>query len=294
MLTTLEDTLSLVGLPGLMELTRGRSEIKVGLIDGPIAFDGPEFSGSIIREISGRIRGACSFIDGHQCNHGTFVASILASKRGGAAPAICPGCTLLIRPIFAEAQQQTPLRPSAPPEELAAAIIDLVDAGSHVLNLSIGIVQPLLEGHQVLQQALNYAAARGVLTVAAAGNQGAIGSSVLIRHPWVIPVVACDGSGRPSGFSNLGSSIGRRGLMAPGNEVIGIGADGKPGRASGTSVATPFVTGAIALLWSLFPGAPVGQVRFALTGASVPSRTTIVPPLMNAWKGYQALARANS
>ena len=48
--------------------------------------------------------------------------------------------------------------------------------------------------------------------VAAAGNQGTLGSSAITRHPWVIPVVACDLRGRPMNESNLGSSIGRRGL----------------------------------------------------------------------------------
>jgi hypothetical protein len=49
---------------------------------------------------------------------------------------------------------------------------------------------------------------RGVLFVAAAGNQGALGSSVITRHPWLIPVVACDRSGRVMAVSNLGASIG--------------------------------------------------------------------------------------
>ena len=39
---------------------------------------------------------------------------------------------------------------------------------------------------------MNHAAHRGVITVAAAGNQGTVGSSAITRHPWVIPVAACD------------------------------------------------------------------------------------------------------
>ena len=59
--------------------------------------------------------------------------------------------------------------------------------------------------------------------VAAAGNQGTVGSSVITRHPWVIPVIACDLQGRPTTESNLGSSIGRRGLAAPGENIASLG-----------------------------------------------------------------------
>ncbi len=53
--------------------------------------------------------------------------------------------------------------------------------------------------------------------------------------------------------SNLGSSIARRGLMAPGDAVTSLGTNGQTVTSGGTSAATPFVTGAIALLWSIFP-----------------------------------------
>ena len=93
-----------------------------------------------------------------------------------------------------------------------------------------------------------------MIVVAAAGNQGALGSSAITRHPWVIPVVACDDRGRPTNESNLGGSIGRRGLSALGAGVTSLAAEGEPLTLGGTSVAAPFVTGAIALLWSDFPG----------------------------------------
>jgi hypothetical protein len=50
------------------------------------------------------------------------------------------------------------------------------------------------------------AAARGVIVVAAAGNQGEVGGSPLSRHPWPIPVAGSDSLGRPSASSNLGHS----------------------------------------------------------------------------------------
>ena len=179
--------------------------------------------------------------------------------------------------------------PSATPEELAAAILDSIRAGARVLNLSVALVHPSSAGQRELEEALDYAARRGVIVVAAAGNQGAVGSSAITRHPWVIPVVAYDLRGRPIQQSNLGGSIGRRGLGAPGDDVTSLGADGRPITFGGTSVAVPFVTGAIALVWSQIPTATATEVKFALTQVSTQRRTTIVPPLLDAWAAYQLL-----
>ena len=62
---------------------------------------------------------------------------------------------------------------------------------------------------------------------------------------------------------------------------------GRPLTLGGTSAATPFVTGAIALLWSLFPAATAAEVRLALTQAR--RRSAVVPPLLDAWAAYQVM-----
>src|SRR3954452_22739273 len=131
--------LDLVKLTALMERSRGRPETRVGLIDGPVAIGHPDLAAENIREVPGRLRGRCALADSAACGHGTFVAGILAGKRGSAAPAICPDCSLLVRPIFAETVSGTELLPDATPQELAAAIIDCVDAGAHVVNLSLAL-----------------------------------------------------------------------------------------------------------------------------------------------------------
>jgi subtilisin family serine protease len=224
------------------------------------------------------------------CLHGTFVAGILSAKRSSFAPAICPDCTLLIRPVFTEATAGNTSIPSATPQALAAAIIECVDAGARCINLSLALAQPSSKGERELEQALDHAATRGVIIVAAAGNQGTLGSTAITRHAWVIPVVACDLRGRPIDESNFGSSVGRRGLSAPGRAITSLGAAGKPLTLGGTSVAVPFVTGAIALLWSTLPTATAAQIKFAVTRAFPRRRTTVVPPLLNAWAAYQFLA----
>lgn len=179
--------------------------------------------------------------------------------------------------------------PSATPQELATAIIECIAAGARIVNLSLALAQPSLNAEQALTEAISHAAKQGVIVVAAAGNQGTLGSSAITRHPWVIPVAACDLSGRPINGTNLGSSIGKLGLSAPGDNITSLSTEDKPLTSGGTSVAAPFVTGAIALLWSLFPGASAAQIKFALLQKSSPRRTSLVPPLLDADAAYQFL-----
>jgi subtilisin family serine protease len=286
--------LDLVKLSPLMELTSSRLEVVVGLIDGSVLKKHPELAHANIREISGELSGQCVQASSTACVHGTFIAGILCGKRNSIAPAICPNCTLLVRPIFAETILANEQIPSATPADLAAAIIESIDAGARILNMSVAISQPSSQDERELQEALDYALNRGVIAVAASGNQGTLGSSAITRHPWVIPVVACDLQGRPISYSNLGSSIGRRGLSAPGDQITSLGTEEQTLTLGGTSVAAPFVTGAIALLWSEFPTATAAEVKLAVTQSNGVRRTTVVPPLLDAWAAYQVMAKSRS
>jgi subtilisin family serine protease len=282
--------LEVVRLSQLMERSHGRPEITVALIDGPVALDRPELATANIRALGGALHGGCTRADTYACMHGTFVAAMLAGRRGSVAPAICPGCTLLVRPVFAETTTSGGV-PNATPEALADAIVDCVVAGARIINLSAALLRASRRADATLNAALNYAGRQGVITVAAAGNQGALGSSVITRHPAVVPVAACDDRGRPLDQSNLGHSIGLCGLRAPGANITSLGADGTPRRSDGTSAAAPFVSGAIALLWSEFPDACAVDVRIAVTAGA---RRTVVPPLLNAWSSYERLASART
>jgi subtilisin family serine protease len=277
----------LTRLTPLLERTHGRPEIKIGLVDGPVVLDHPDLAIENIREVPGEFAGACALSSSAACKHGEFVAGILLAKRGSAAPAICPGCSLVVRPIFRETNSGNGQMPSATPQELASAIVETIDAGARILNLSAALAQPSVKGERELQSALDYAAQRAAIVVAAAGNQGMVGSSVITRHPWVIPVAGCDRRGRPLNQSNLGNSIGRRGVLGPGDDITSLTPEGKPVTFAGTSVAAPFVTGAVALLWSEFPVAPAAALLLAVRGTRRPSRTAIVPPLLDAWAAHQ-------
>lgn len=285
--------LDLVQLTALMCVTEGRAETRIGLIDGPVNKAHPDLTSANISEVNGVARGACAVSESAACGHGTFVAGMLAARRGAGAPAICPGCTLLVRPIFAEGARADGVVPSARPGELAEALLDCLDAGAHVVNLSVALTRETGGGQRQLEEVLDEAARRGAIVVAAAGNQGTVGSSALTRHPWVMPVVACDAGGRPLRESNLGRSIGLRGLSAPGSGVTSTGASGGRASAGGTSIAAPFVTGAFALLRSLFPKARAAQLKLAVTQVGA-RRASIVPPLLDAWGAYQVLLKSQT
>lgn len=279
--------LELVGLEPVMALSVGSPEIRIGLVDGPVAIDHPDLAGANIRPIEGAAA-ACSTSRSSACVHGTFVAGILAARRGSPAPAICPGCTLLVRPIFREAGADGI---SASPGDVAQAIGECVSAGARIVNLSAATVEPTTRAERSLRLALDHAARRGTLVVAAAGNQATLGSSEITRHPAVIPVVAYTLDGRPMQQSNFGRSLGRWGLGAPGEGIVSLAAEGLPAPRAGTSFAAAFVTGAVALLWSLFPTADTGLLRQAF---SPPRRSSVIPPLMNARAAYSTLAASSS
>jgi subtilisin family serine protease len=277
----------LVGLPAVMERSRGSAAVTIAMLDGPVAVEHPDLAHARIRTLGDNA--ACTRASSYACTHGTFVAGVLIARPGSSAPAIAPECTLLVCPIFGESEMtlgSTSGVPSATPGELAAALQASVDAGARVINISASLLYRPVGEERNLERALDAAANRGALVIAAAGNQSQLASSPLTRHPWVIPVAACSADGRVSELSNLGRSVGR-GLLAPGERVVSLGSDGRPRMFSGTSAAAPFVTGAAALLCSLFPRAAGGMIRRALCGDGV--RRRIVPPLLDAWRSHHVL-----
>ena len=282
--------LDVVRLTPLMALSSGRPEILIGLVDGPVDMTHPDLVKERIREVPGASGATCADVSSAACGHGTFVAGMFCGRRGSIAAAICPDCTLALRPIFSDLSYEDAMMPSATPDELAAAIVDCIKVGVSVLNLSSALTRPSIRGERRLEEALDYAMQRKVIVVAAAGNQRNVGSTVITRHQAVIPVTACETQGRPLDYANLGHSIGRRGLSAPGQGVAGLAPEGKVIVSAGTSVAAPFVTGTVALIWSRFPTASALQIKHAIARAHAQRRASVVPPLLDAWTTYRTAA----
>ncbi|MEW9528870.1 S8 family serine peptidase [Microbispora sp. NPDC049125] len=289
------DPLETVGLGALMARTAGGPDVMVGLLDGPVALDHPDLAATRV-ELIPEVAGACRSRASASCRHGTFVAGVLAARRGAPAPAIAPGCTLLVRPVFTEGASgdfaEGPTgEPGATSGALATAIVECVDAGARILNVSAAFEPGPADGVRELEEALTHAARRGVIVVAAAGNDGAMAGSALTRHPWVVPVVAYGRDGAPRAHSNLGRATGARGLAAPGEGVHSLAPEGGSGAVmTGSSVAAPFVTGTAALLWSEFPGATAAEVRHALVSSTTGRRRQVAPPSLNASGAYEALS----
>lgn len=288
--------LRLVGMDELMRVSSGNPQTVVAMIDGPVNSYHPDLVSKNMHTVSGFAGDACVDAESHACMHGTYIAGILHGKRGSFTPALCPDCTLLVRPIFSDggAVSRADQAPHASARELSAAIVEVMERGARVINLSVGILDPIAGSQSPLEAALAEAARRGVLVVAAAGNTGTVGSTIITRHPWVIPVVACDDDGRALAVSNVGASIGRNGLRAPGQSVRSLKASGGHTTLSGSSVAAPFVAGAGALLWSIFPDASPAQVRAALTAGVASRHRSLIPPLLDARAAYRVLAGGRS
>ncbi len=155
--------LDLIRLSLLMDRTSGVAEIKIGLIDGPVATEHSALNAESLKEISAKPTGGCSDVTSMACVHGTFVAGMLSGKRGSAALGICPGCELLVRPIFTETSSERDQVPSATPTELTEAIFDVVRAGARVINLSVALIQQSALGEADLWRALDHTARESAL-----------------------------------------------------------------------------------------------------------------------------------
>jgi subtilisin family serine protease len=98
-------------------------------------------------------------------------------------------------------------------------LIETVNAGARIINLSLGLLASFLTIFNELEEACYYARKYGVILVSSSGNQGNIGHTALFNNRWIIPVAACNHAGRLSPESNFGSSIGKRGFVAPGVNI---------------------------------------------------------------------------
>ena len=275
--------LDLINLQSLMDISIGSPKVHVGIIDGPVDIRHPAFQNSKIKSSKLFSSIECNNTLSIACIHGTFITGILCSRRDLLVRGICPDCNIILHPIFKEMiPEKTNLKLSRiTPKELANAIIETIDVGAKVINLSLELKISSLIPDPELLESYDYARKNDVLIIAAAGNHHSIGNISLINHPWIIPVAACDRNGKISTLSNFGPSIGIGGIMAPGEHIISASPGGKYIEMSGTSVAAPFVTGTIALLWSIFPSATAADIKYALLYINSKRPRSIIPPLLN-------------
>lgn len=166
-------------------------------------------------------------------SHGTAVASLISGKDGiGIAPA---AELASIRVLDTDGIGDT--------FTLAEGIVKAVDAGANIINMSLGSYGT----NQALSNAIDYATERGVVLVAAAGNEATTVLPFPAAYDSVIAVSAVDANGHPTSFANQNDSID---IAAPGVGVYAAWADEDWISFTGTSASTPYVSGAIAALSS--------------------------------------------
>jgi subtilisin family serine protease len=258
--------------------------VVVAVIDGPVSSH-PRLSAltTLRTDVDDPAAG------GRDTAHGTFIAGVLAASRESASPGLCPGCSFLSLPVFT-ADTAAAERISTTAARLAAAITMCVDSGAHVINLSVATAGTAQRSSNELRSALSYAASRRCLVVAAAGNNGTLFSNVITQHPWVIPVTALDNAGRLLRRANIGMSVGSRGVAAPGEGVTSLAPGDGYSIGSGTSAAAAIVTGTLALLLSVAPGATASSLRYAIVhGARRLGSASVVPPSLCGLNTYRFL-----
>ncbi len=166
--------------------------------------------------------------------HGSAVASIVVGRDG-----VAPDASLLSIRVLDETGAGRVF-------DVAQGIIEAVDYGAQVINLSLGVYSD----SGVLRNAVEYAQSKGVILVAAGGNDGYGQIAYPAAYDEVVSVTAIDGAGNQAQFPNQSIDLD---IAAPGVSILAV--DEEIGKApfSGTSAAAPFVSGTIATMLSEHP-----------------------------------------
>ena len=212
-----------------------------GLVDDVFGYDFPNSSGDIY----------------DSTGHGTHVSGIIAADpSSGSIQGVAPKAKLLVYVLFAADGSGSVF-------DAIAAIRAAQNRGAKIINASWG--GPGCS--RSLREEISSLAQKNILFVSAAGNEGLnIDRSPMYPAAYnldnQISVAALTYDGFTMGESNFGRKVH---IIAPGVDIEST----VPGpvltkKMSGTSMATPFVVGSAALLWSAFPNATVKQIKDAL------------------------------
>jgi subtilisin family serine protease len=268
----LDESVPLIGAPQAWEVGLDGTGVRVAVLDTGIDTGHPD--------VAGRIVAARSFVDGDVTDrhgHGTHVATTIAGSgaaSGGRYTGVAPRADLVIGKVCTDGG-------SCPNSAVIAGMEwAVLEQGARVVNLSLGAC--CTDGTDPLSRAVNeLSAATGALFVIAAGNDGPGASTVGSpgAADTALTVAAVTKTGQVAGFSSRGPRVGDSGfkpeIAAPGVGIVAGRAAGTtldPGQvvddhyigSNGTSMATPHVTGAAALLAQQHPDWDGQQVKAAL------------------------------
>jgi subtilisin family serine protease len=244
--------------------------VVVAVLDTGVDLDHPDlqaniWSGSVPNPAGGPAVTASGydfvdddFLPDDSDGHGTHVAGTIAaiSNNGSQVAGMAPNAKIMaIRFLGPNGGSWS---------DFAAGLRLATDLGAKIVNVSAG------GGHSVVgENAVKYAADRGVLVVAAAGNgaTSATTYSYPAAYDEAMAIGSTDSADGRSGFSNYGIWVD---MAAPGSGILSTWVGGGTAQASGTSMATPHVAGAAALLWGQNPSMTAAEVRNRLKGTASP------------------------
>jgi subtilisin family serine protease len=246
--------------------------VTVAVLDTGYDDTHPDLAGHVLPE-------STSFVPGEEVawdsnGHGTHVASTIAgtgAASGGTHRGVAHGADLLVGKILdATGEGQ---------DSWVIAGMEWAAQRAPIVSMSIGSMAPS-DGNDVMDVALDeIAEATGALFVVAAGNAGtpeSIGSPGSARNALTVGSVD-DPSGAPSWFTSQGpltlSGTMKPDIAGPGNDVTAARSADSPGDGdyitmSGTSMATPHVSGAAAIVKQQHPEYTADQLRAALVSSA--------------------------
>jgi cyanobactin maturation PatA/PatG family protease len=237
------------GLSELKNLSIGNSAIKIALLDGF-----PDLEHSCFNRIGGKlipyaVQVNPSASGGLALKHGTAVCSLIFGKPGSLVEGVAPGCSGVILPIYSQDNNGNFF--SASQVLLARAIEMAIEQEVHIINISGGQFSKTGDPDVFLSQAIEKCYKKGILIVAATGNEGCECLHVPAAHQLVLAVGSMDENGEPTAETNFGNSYQVNGILAPGINLTAALPGGGTFETNGaTSYATPIVSGVVALLMS--------------------------------------------
>ncbi|MCM2674927.1 S8 family peptidase [Alkalicoccobacillus plakortidis] len=222
------------------------------------------------------IRGGASFVPGEPNTsdlngHGTHVAGTIAALNNSiGVVGVAPNADLYAVKVLG-ANGRGSIGGIAQGLEWAAA------NNMHIANLSLGSDAP----SSTLEQAVNYATSRGVLVIAASGNNGSGNVGYPARYANAMAVGATDQNNNRANFSQYGAGLD---IVAPGVGIQSTYPGNRYASLNGTSMATPHVAGAAALVKQRYPSWSASQIRNHLknTSTNLGSSTLYGSGLVNA------------
>jgi thermitase len=220
--------------PEAWEMTTGSSQINIAILDTGVDLDHPDLANKIISNINFSSSPTVDDVYGH----GTHVAGITAAitNNGIGVAGLGYSATIMNVKVLGDSG-------SGAYSGIASGIIWAADNGAKIINMSLGGSS----ASATLENAIDYAWSKGVVVVAAAGNNGNSAPFYPAYYTNCIAVAGTDSLDRLAGWSNYGDWVD---VAAPGVNIVSTLINNGYGYKSGTSMASPHVAGLAALVFA--------------------------------------------